>query len=680
LRRISLCTVSLAVGLIVGYALWNSGAGEHTSQARGHWISTSSTRVEGLGRIPGTVPHIWTGRLTGKVLDVEGRPVPGVRMSVYPLPPDPRNAIDPDIEQAIQNPVGQWHGRSVVLAEAVTDDAGAFVISNVMDGPLLVVAAIDGYEVECDTPPAGEDVFAGTDLLFKACPVGRVSLSVVLSDGSVPASAKLTVLGDGFCRGEEWTPAAPTLQLPVGEYRVSAAVFCPNGECSSREYPIAVTTTHAVTVTVEANQTLLRGTVIVPGARPAPGLLKAYALPLGDGPPSTAQLISEGAEADVGDGTFIVFGLVPGRYSVGVATAGGTLLASRVVAVGLWGGECDFEVTLADVNETIRVRVEDPDGVLLRDVNVTGGTADASRQGIGVLQRDGTFMLLGQPGSQADARRYVEVDSRHYGKTRLYYRSGRELVVRYQPPASLAVSFPANSSDRRGLWACLLGREGFVVVSSHDLSEERFLLGPVPAGTYLLLVVRSITASGSIVLARQSVELAAGQNVVDVVSPGRSSVVVTGMTAYAHARLVPEHKRRWNGLGYRVGEDGRLALGSLPHGRYVLFSEHGAMALHVEGPLEVVFEGRPPDALEVSIKDPDSSLGRLGFSDGDLVVGVNGQRFDGDYCASWSEAMRAVVAKLIVARSGEETLVVVQTVDLRSASAGGGGVIEPTLR
>jgi hypothetical protein len=205
---------------------------------------------------------------------------------------------------------------------------------------------------------------------------------------------------------------------------------------------------------------------------------------------------------------------------------------------------------------------------------------------------------------------------------------------------------------------------------------------PVAPGTReirLLLTMDDRTSRQVPLLARE-VEIGPGENRLTVPMPPLYDLTVL---ATEEVRARQKDGELW--LFPREPEDGRIVFHGLPGGTWILrgSESEGAMTVTLPGPAEVEFAPVEANAYEVKIRDPEGALARAGLRDGDLVVGVNGEEFEG------GRKMRAKLmlarseegpSRLLVLRGGARIEVEIDLNALRDAPDGGGGRLEPVTR
>ena len=129
-------------------------------------------------------------------------------------------------------------------------------------------------------------------------------------------------------------------------------------------------------------------------------------------------------------------------------------------------------------------------------------------------------------------------------------------------------------------------------------------------------------------------------------------------------------------IGRTCDENGRASFPALAAGRYQILSwgpAGGQMEVTLPGPAEVVFKPGRLDALRVTITDPTGTIGKAGFQNGDLVVAIDGSRFDNlaKLQMLMAIAMNREKATFTVLRGGREFDLTVTIKDMMRGNQGG---------
>jgi protocatechuate 3,4-dioxygenase beta subunit len=346
---------------------------------------------------PGLHPRSWRtvaqerGALSGRVSDVEGRPVAGARVS-----PWPRGAVPAEARRRY------LHGDGAVT----TDGSGAFRIGDLVPGSYLVLARADGWAAarsEAVAVVAGATTRIEVRLREPGFPLhGRI----MDAGGGAVAAASLVVAG-----------AAPvtTLSDAEGRYTITLPRGRQRGWISADGYASAL-------VDVFIAGPTARDFKLVPAARIAGRVVVG-----GDGTPAQDAEVTlswsgpgQVARTD-GDGRFQFSGLEPGRYDL-VARQGPLVAHAPGLAVTVAQTRADVVLTL-DRGLTIGGSVLDGDGKPVAQAQVEDrrqGDGDApllrARSGPdGRYRLEGALPGLHEVRAVAEGRRWARTIRRVAG-------------------------------------------------------------------------------------------------------------------------------------------------------------------------------------------------------------------------------------------------------------------------
>ena len=136
--------------------------------------------------------------------------------------------------------------------------------------------------------------------------------------------------------------------------------------------------------------------------------------------------------------------------------------------------------------------------------------------------------------------------------------------------------------------------------------------------------------------------------------------------------------------GKKIGESGELVFEHLPAGDYkisVMGRGSGEMTVSVPNQSRIEFAPVEPDAMVVTVDDPNGELAKAGFQSGDLIIGLEGAEFENmvQMQTLLAAAMASDAAALMILRGGRELEVKFDLKKLRGSRKMGGD-IEPTTR
>ena len=359
------------------------------------------------------------------------------------------------------------------------------------------------------------------------------------------------------------------------------------------------------------------------------------------------------------------FDLRPGAYHLVAMLSDRVLLRERVTV-----GESPlrFDLALPDPprSEVLVLRVEGPDGAPVGDVQVQILYRDDSSNTPEVVARppllpDGTIAIPLPAVATRSDRLTVIVRNPEYGEqvVEIPRSEAPEAHVRFEEPAFIEVC--VEGAER----AEAAGR--LMVIDHGDWVEVgaggRRRVGPEqPGPRWVTLDLDYHDHDLAVHLDSRELTLRSGLNEVNLVVPPLHDVTVIVPNGVEGAVIAEpmESCRGWHMTGRAEG-GGRVVFSDLPPGRYSLRAsiDGEAQSMEVDVPTAAPVSFEPPSErparLRVSISDPGGPLARAGLEDGDLVLGVDGVRFENrrHMWALWGAACAAAAAKLTILRAGD---------------------------
>ena len=105
------------------------------------------------------------------------------------------------------------------------------------------------------------------------------------------------------------------------------------------------------------------------------------------------------------------------------------------------------------------------------------------------------------------------------------------------------------------------------------------------------------------------------------------------------------------------------------------------MTVSVPNQSKIEFAPVEPDAMVVTVDDPDGDLAKGGLQSGDLIIGIEGAEFENmvQMQTLFAAAMASDEATLLILRGGRELELKFDLKKLRGSQKMGGN-IEPTTR
>jgi hypothetical protein len=724
MRTLLLVLAALAAGFGAGYLSRGPGdAPERVARrpARGTTDPgirprESSTDLERalatLAALPSPEPRRGDGSIEGTVRTPDGRPLEGVRIRAV-LWPDvdklrrtPEDDTRPRLEDDVRRYV-RWHReRWANTLDTVSDAAGAFAFTGLADADYWVSGHVAGYEVTADGSVMKE-AGPGAKIEFVARTVRDVRIEVLLPDGTAAAAALIEADPEygGEALMETWTRGQPSVRLPPGAYALDATHKGLTCE-PVRVVVAADTPTPPVTLRLRPKAGL-RGRVTFAKGKPLSTIM-VNVLRLDAGEKPDPQRLPDDGESDwifVGGETYEFDDeeVGPGRFLVGVVFHE-TVVAWRVVEIGKGSSQrCDFEKLELPAEGFVAVDVRGPGGEPVQDLEVFAGVDDdgdvSTDEDSAFQRRDGGLLVAHYPAGK-EARLFVEVFSKRFGRKRAYYERGRARPVRIEfgAPARLAVALRGYvGSGHEGWLRAALARSDHSAEEIEELGDDapaldgdgKIELGPAETGLCLLVVYVQV-GDEYYEAARHEVQLRAGANQLAIAMPVLHRLVIRapGLKPGTALQLAPDRSETWLAVERRIGEDGRVVFPRLPTGRYELSKEDvydAAMLVDLPHAGELLFEPRKTvyNALSVHIGDAEGLLAKAGLVDGDLVVGIGGTEFTSQRQMGLlmvQAAARTGATTLLIERGGRRLEIELNLQALIAAGENAGGGLRPASR
>jgi len=565
--------------------------------------------------------------IVGKVRAEDGTPLEGVLVratGVRRRPPGERRGRrdlfeEPDVEQQVRDLLADHRWRQATQRETRTDASGAFSLSELADATYSVAAAVDGYEVRAVGRSSGVEPGGRVD--FVAWTVVEVPFLVLLPDGRPAEGAEIEFDAEG--RGSTTSPwSAERARVPMrpATYRVRASAGAAS-ELRSESQTVAVedgVEPSLVTLRLEG-RTGIRGRIVFPeGEEPERAILYTLRLAGGAG---EETLRSEGTKTWVRRGWNFAFDLMDlpsGSYLLGAALDEQCPLAlTQTVEVLDRVAEVEFAFPPLDPREFVLLRVLDPRGRNLRDVQIVSGFRGSKGSSSGsaavIARDDGTFLVRHHSpsgGETADGVNTIRARSPRYGEKEVEYVRGRvaEVTIAFEEPAVLEAAVAGYvGSGLEGSLRLLLrkgdpggrprnwspfhdgGREGLD-------AEGRRSFGPVQPGPYEVVLGIRDEGNRHRPVEVVSIPLVPGENRLSVPIPPlyRLTVLVEDPRPGAQLLLEPRTQGRggWSSRE-RLGEDGQATFARLLAGDYRLSlvgsGRAARMSVSLPGPEHLVF-------------------------------------------------------------------------------------------
>jgi len=658
--------------------------------------------------------------LRGRVVTVDGAPLAGVLIRATPTknlygsrdhrPFAAETYADQDLARSLRSTASIWLTRRSMTREATTGSDGAFLFDDLDDGLYDVRATREGFTFENYGDPWRRRMVVASDskVEFTAIPTFRTTFDLRLPDGSAPDRATLQFRRVGERNDPEqgtWTPAEPTVDLPLGDWIVIAAS---GGEASRirtiESARFLASATNVVSPPPAGSETVkiaLRGVCAIEGtistsygAPPYNTSVVAVALDAGKEPdpslfsarPDSRNRNEPRAQVQTGGErglTYRVDRLVPGRWYIGVfRERSEPPAATAVLELGQSVLEHDFVLPPADPKLATRVRVLDPDGTLLPNCAFRCWYTSPGRNGeenggggSGGLQasrnQDGTFTWK-YPAPRI--RFVLFADHPRFGTcTCEVPKDAREVGMRFVAPLAVKIRIPGFTAASRGRdykvdwtrFGAADGSESSTPVGDDAIGEDDVVdVGLLQPGRYrLAITVAPLKPNGRppLNVARATWEVTAETRELALplpkIAPLRLSVAAGTRGWFT---LAPDDGAGEENGGLQrnaeVDADGGITFEDVVPGLYVARGPNQDSML-VEAPASgtVAFVAEAVNVLRVVVRDREGALAKAGLATGDRVVAIDGREFSG----------RRELEQLRNSLKGEEVTFTVQRGDKR---------------
>lgn len=591
------------------------------------------------------------GEITGTVRSASGEPLAGAVVSAASSYPGDMGYNLKSAEERVAARMRYEKWREVSMRTATSGEDGAYRLTGLDESTEYQLAAqLTGWQL--NVAVSGQRrIKAGESCDFVGHVTYELTATVLMPDGS-PA-------GSGRVRAHQQVGSSSRTQQGViaeGRAGVTLAegawtVYAEHGrdnELKSETIELEIRQGEApapVELRLKARAGI-RGKILR-GDSPLDIRARVYlqSNPPAEPPGDTLEREDRELSSSWGRDDYKFFDIAAGSYRL-LLVVESRVVAWRDVAVGDALVELDLTLPDPDPADYIIVRVYDPGGRLLTNVNFNitrhRGGSSSGRGGGELLHSDGSYWLskLSFSGDrQAEHHYTIKVDHSKYGSKTVRYEGTdtHELEIRYQDPALVTLTvanFNEHSLRDKLSWELRTGKSDvrselrrYQEVSGGAKQSSPFKLGPVEPGEYeLVLVTYSGGFFDSRILYRQKVTLTAGENSLSALVPELFTLtVLTGETRVSRI-TVRSKDGGFEHEGYRSrgSDDGKLVLEAIPPGTYVITSNEGTMEVVVSRDTEVQFEPRRYDCLVLTVK-AGSYPETAGLRDGDKLIRVDGE-------------------------------------------------------
>ena len=627
------------------------------------------------------------GIVTGKVRNGDGTPMANVvviarrrrpdearDMSSFGAPPpDPK-----DERAAVREALEEARVRARDERRAVTAADGSYAVGVPDQGAYSVSA----YQAGWDFDAVGTSrTSAGGRVDFRGQPVHAVLVRVLNADGTEAESAELEVRrvsGRNNRRGTiyNWNSADPELRLLSGSHEVRAIDArlehpSPNGVASrlASEWESVQLGSAWGQDSLELQlvpHPCILGRVLRVEDGTNGGTLMAACLELAPVDSLDEEALrEEGRRVTVAADTFAFSDLEPGRYAVGLLRGRrGPVLGLQEVRIENAPVELEITADPIDRSRVLAVTAHASDGRRLSDLdfNMVWRTDDGNSNRFEpeeLHEDDGTTLLVFEEDywDGGSGRNYELIaDSDELGKRRVELSPGQRSVdLEFSEPARLelaVIGYPG--SGYVGRVNVGLSRIDTVNGGMHDHQSRKpdregvARFDALEPGTYKVLLnvsPRGENRWSQSQVASREIELSPGLNSSDLELPPLYEAVIFWAEAtegaYCMMSKVQDSSEptisnlsfgSWGGGGWgqwkQFDASGRARFTDLQAGRYQVQVMGQQYPMEIEVPCgEVVYAPQIPRGMRVQVPEGRELAGE-GLQNGDLVVGVGGERFD----------------------------------------------------
>ncbi|MEM1447480.1 MAG: hypothetical protein AAGI22_00135 [Planctomycetota bacterium] len=664
----------------------------------------ASEASSGVGaRVRATIDSsvtLGTQRISGTVVDAEGRPLAGAtvlasptnRGSARPLTgTDTENvgrawsgrSIDDVLEQHARSVLERWDRTTTAKAGA----GGSFALTGLADGQHSLTAFHEGYTFESVL------VTGASDAKIVGRRVGAFRLDVRLPDGTAPESAVVTVerpqgrsevlQWSGLERPVRVSGRSMTFRVLAGNVRSTGRAGL-SSDLVSREIQIDLDRDgdgpHAVELAPRSHLRVTlenAGGTVNRAARPWVKVIPAVHI----GAQRERALRRAESLRSGFDGVFHTMDLAPGDYLVAAGRGGEKVEASEIVVVDQGLNDVLLRFEERDASKVLIVRCAGPDGSPPKRVQFRGSIKNAgfprptflrpSERGAGEYWIDRSELVSDEPWVETSEVK-LTATATGLGSVAVPVALGQESVdIRFQPTCSIDVRVVGDVSG------------GFTVAVSpvsDDASPASALRGTQavyadvdPDGTARVEGLQPGRVRVGLKRVGKRTRLDAALTTVDAsLTSGTTSLTLTLPSLHEVAIHAPDldvgtriylqdakeadtptsFVRARNGS---LGADRRLVFEDVPAGDYVIRPLGPRMeTMRITVPCgEVEFTADVVDAFRVGTVTPDGLGAASGLREGDIVDELAGRLVEGhNFHQRLAVALESSAVTLTIERGG----------------------------
>jgi hypothetical protein len=648
------------------------GAEARTAEAAGAEPPSSASE--------GAAPSI----VEGVVQRIDGTPLEGVLVRATPyswqgdddVPKEKdeavaRGAAPKEDDEAGMDYFSQQREHRKHRREARTDVAGRYRIEVQSADHIQVEAYLEGFQLRpVDSEHRGYVERSGI-LDFLALPLSALEIDVRAHEGAQPSYALIHAHMDSDQRRFEWTPASPRIWISEGAWKLAASLPRqePSGDTNAwtdAEVGPDAASGGPIVLQLEGRGRL-EGRIAWPQEELlGPSVLEVRRAREEDGNSRTwVSYGGNGSNVVRSDGAlrYRLDDLPWGTVKIEVAVASHVLLERSIDLRGEVT-TCDFDVPAIEGLACATCRVLDPGGKPALDASVVvsdPSSAEDESRVLAVRRRAEQWTLACLPRARGDVPRelVVRAMSPRFGNLVQQYdpRTTETLELRFHDSAQLALvaaekqmvnAMLAPAGGAPGPDMNVYSRFGMMEGQRQVEAPGRAVWKRLQPGAYRLSVSSlSGEFGGGEALVEREVQIVAGRNELSVELPVTYAIRVLApeFTAWpAHFMLQGKSPSGEDIQRFESGEGETTTIRGLAAGNYgITLWADGDMrqaSFVLPGASEVLLKKpiRPAtQSLGFSVQEiePGSRASRSGLRVGDVIVGVDGKRFQDD-ASRWS--------------------------------------------
>lgn len=584
--------------------------------------------------VPREAAGTGTGTITGRVVNLEGKPVAGVVIHARhggPMPVAPMVGVGRaapsggEATRDLEKRVRMLVSGHAALRRATTDGNGFYSIGGLEDRPWRLSAFSEGYDCRLvRTRPFG--AMPGNKADFVAERVFRIPVSVLKPSGQAVSEARILIspsTGTWSLGGtsREWTTEQASVALPAGTWQLRAVaeplspyqpgLSSPMTELASEALTIDVPLTSGrsgVKLTLKTRSGIV-GRVLIEDDRVLAKTFQVKLLPFAGGQEPDLKALGESARrSTMSGGTSYQFAdLDPGTYLLGVVIGyGRDVVAHQVVEVGSGITSQDLVVPELDVGDFLLVRVRNTNGQPVRHLKYSFDTGSLGRRSYGSIvwpipsTLGGDLLPLPAAVRDTDQGTYaLTVTHEVLGSREVELGVGvRATEVLLSKPAGLVVTLTGAPGELLGRLAVEVGGE-ILATKLQGAGNRR----PGVDGRVKIEGLAAGEVTLNLLLTREGGRSAFGGMVLgtwqQTVHEGDNEMTLAVPTLYELEVLAPDHQVGASVSVSKVSDGGRRVTGSsmrheldsglravfqhVPAGRYTVLSR-GCVSAQVDVP------------------------------------------------------------------------------------------------